>query len=209
MTLALPEQRLLVRRDQVVGLARLTARIAQPRVGAHLPEPELREQTVCGREQLGEPIGVLLFAGCTRVVSVQLALGHRRTFHEGDALPLHGVGDDHLGQVLHIVQCAERFLERSDVVAIAADDVPPERAELRLDVPEIADVAHPGVGLNLVVIDDGDDLAQASIRGRRQRLPELPFLQLAVAGEHKDAAFGAGKAVGQHHALRLRDAHPQ
>ena len=75
--------------------------------------------------------------------------------------------------------------------------------------PRLLTLLHPGVGLNLVVIDDGDDLAEAAIRGGRQRLPELPFLQLAVAGEHEDAALGAGEAVGQHHALRLRDAHAQ
>ena len=42
-----------------------------------------------------------------------------------------------------------------------------------------------------------------------ERLPELPFLQLAVAGQHEDAARRAGQAVGQRHPLGLRDAHAE
>src|SRR5690348_17702955 len=46
--------------------------------------------------------------------------------------------------------------------------------------------ADPGVGLDLVVIHNRDDLAQFQIRRGAERLPELPFLQLAVSGQHED-----------------------
>src|SRR5262245_61243426 len=55
MTLALPQQRLLVRGDQIVGLAWLSARIAETRFGAHLSKAEFRKETVRGFQQLGEP----------------------------------------------------------------------------------------------------------------------------------------------------------
>ena len=49
----------------------------------------------------------------------------------------------------------------------------------------------PRVRLHLVAVDDHGDLVQAAVRGRLERLPELPLLQLAVAGEHVDAARAA------------------
>ena len=55
----------------------------------------------------------------------------------------------------------------------------------------------PGVGLDLVVVDDDGDLVQAAVRGGLQRLPELALLQLAVAGEDVDAAAAAGQPVGE------------
>ena len=48
-----------------------------------------------------------------------------------------------LRPVRHRVERAERPLERGDVVAVAAADVPAERAELGLDVAEVADVVAP------------------------------------------------------------------
>ena len=42
----------------------------------------------------------------------------RRAFHEGDALALHGVGDDDLGLVGDVVEPAEGRLDRGRVVAV-------------------------------------------------------------------------------------------
>ena len=114
-----------------------------------------------------------------------------------------------LGRFSTSSRARKRPLERGDVVAVAPRDVPSEGAELGLDVAKVADARHPGVRLNLVVIDDGDDLTEAAIGGRAERFPELAFLQLAVAGEHEDAALDAGQTIGQHDALGLRDAHAQ
>ncbi len=70
---------------------------------------------------------------------------------------------------------------RAQIVTVRAFHVPSEGPELGGEVTEIADVSDPGVGLDLVVVDDDGDLAEAA-RGRRwKRLPDLPLLELAVA----------------------------
>ena len=57
--------------------------------------------------------------------------------------------------------------------------------------------------------DDRGDLAEALVRRLGQRLPELTLLELAVAGEHPDAAALAPEAGGASESLRLRDPHPE
>ncbi len=85
----------------------------------------------------------------------------------------------------------------------------PNVAELVLDRTEVADRRHERVGLELVVIDDDDDLGDLLVGDRLERLPDLPFLQLAVAGHHEHAAAAAGVAIGARHAVGLRDAHAE
>ena len=63
---------------------------------------------------------------------------------------------------------------------IPAADLPPKAAELSVEISEWADVFHPGIRLDLVVIDDDRNLIQAQFGGRRQRLPDLALLKLAV-----------------------------
>jgi hypothetical protein len=53
-------------------------------------------------------------------------------------------------------------------VAVAAADVPAEGAEFGFHVAQIADARHPGVGLDLVVVDHHHDLAQPAVGRRRQ-----------------------------------------
>src|SRR5207244_7209870 len=53
------------------------------------------------------------------------------------------------------------------------------------------------------------NLAELQVRGRAERLPELTFLQLAVAGQDEDAPRRAGQTVRKRHPLRLRDAHAE
>src|SRR5688572_9714449 len=59
------------------------------------------------------------------------------------------------------------------------------------------------------MVDDRDDLAEATRHRRAERFPQLPFLKLAVAGEHEDAALAAGQTIGNRHALGLGNAHPE
>ena len=44
------------------------------------------------------------------------------------------------------------------------------------------------------MVDDHGDLAEAAVRGRLERLPELALLELAVAGEHVDPTRAARAA---------------
>jgi hypothetical protein len=98
------------------------------------------------------------------VVGVQLAFPECGTFHERHAFALDGVGNDGLRPIDNRIQAAQRGLDLRDIVAIAPHDMPAKRAQLRVEVPQIVDVLDPGVGLNLVVVDDGDDLAEARVR---------------------------------------------
>ena len=207
MPFRLFDERPFVGGDQVVGLAWLTTRIPYPRFGRDGAQTELTEERVRGSKQLRNPGGVTLFVRRARVEAVQLSGFRRRPFHEADAFPLHRVGNDDLWLVGDAVQRAERALQRGNVVAVAADDVPPERAELGFDVTEITDGRHPGVRLNLVVIDDRHDLSETKVRGRSERLPELSFLELAVAGQHEDASWRTLQAIGQRHSLGFGDSH--
>jgi hypothetical protein len=59
------------------------------------------------------------------------------------------------------------------------------------------------------VIDDRDDVAQALVGDRLKRLPDLTFLQLAVAGHHHHSAAHAVVPVGARHAVCLREAHAE
>src|SRR5919201_1149342 len=90
-----------------------------------------------------------------------------------------------------------RRRERAQVVPVAARDRPSERATLRLQVADVADLVYPGVRLDQVPVDDHRDLVQAAVGGRLQRLPELPLLKLTVAGEDVRPARAAGEAVGE------------
>jgi hypothetical protein len=202
-------QRLLVGGDQVVGLARLAAGIADARRRGQRPEAEPGHETRGHRPQLLERGEIRRFGRRAGVIGVELAWRQRRALHEADALPLHGVGDDHLRHVGDRVERAEGALERRHVVPVDPADVPSERAQLGLEVAEVADLPHPGVGLDLVVVDDGDDLAESAVGGRSERLPELPFLQLPVTRQHEDAPRPPGQPVGDRHPLRLRDAHAE
>ena len=208
--LAQRDERLLVGAHEVVGLPRLAPRIANARLGGHGAETKLREARVGGGQQLLEPGRVLRLGRGSRVKEIEIGGAERGgPFHEAHAAPLDGVGNQHLGAIGHGVEGAEHALERVHVVAVAARDVPAERAQLLGQIAKRADLVHPGVGLDLVVVDDRGDLAEAARHRRAQRLPELPFLQLAVSGEHEDAARPAGETVGQGHALGLGDTHAE
>jgi transketolase len=58
-------------------------------------------------------------------------------------------------------------------MAVNADDVPSEGPQLRLEVAEVADLLHPGVGLDLVVVDDRHDLAD-TVKGKGVSFMEGP-----------------------------------
>ena len=89
-------------------------------------------------------------------------------------------------------------------MAVAARRHPTERACLLLQVADVADLVNPGIRLDAIAVDDHGDLVQAAIRRLLKRLPELPLLELAVAGEDVHASGPAGEAVGEREAPRLR-----
>ena len=92
---------------------------------------------------------------------------------------------------------------------VHAPDRPAEGAELLLDGTEIAYRRDLGIRLVFVVIDDNRDLTEPGICSRLERFPDLPFLELAVAGHDDDPAAVPGEALRPRHAVRLGDAHPE
>ena len=146
-----------------------------PGLGRDRAEPELGEQRVRRRQQLGQPGDVRrLRLGHPSDIAYSSPGASAGPSMKETPFPFTVSAMIDLRQVRHVVERAERPLERRDVVAVAARHVPAERAELRLEVAEVADVLHPGVRLNLVVIDDRDDLAQSAIRGRRSDSQNCP-----------------------------------
>ena len=133
---------------------------------------------------------------------------HGNVLHVADALALHGAGDHHQRLVararLHGVADGGR------IVAVDLDALPAEGAELfdqriemRVQIDDGADRDH------LVVVDEGDDVAELE-RGRHQGgFPGGAFLHLAV-GEHAvDDAVAALDAVGERHAHDHRQPVPE
>ena len=95
------------------------------------------------------------------------------------------------------------------IVPVARLDVPAERPQLRFELAECEDLLGRLVGLQLVPIDDRPQIPDALMRCRRERLPVLPFLKLAVAGHHDDAPAAAEEALRPRHAPSLRQAHAE
>jgi hypothetical protein len=145
------------------------------------------------------------------VVAVERGLGARQVLlglHERDTAALARVGDHDLRPLLALERL-QRLRERAQVVPVAVRDRPAERGELLLQVAEVADPVDPRVRLDEVAVDDRGDLVQPAIRRRLERLPELPLLELAVAGEDEDPAGAPERAVGEREPPCLRDAHPE
>ena len=90
------------------------------------------------------------------------------------------------GVVAALAEPREHVAQRRVVVPVAGRDLPAERAQLRLEVAEREDLLGRLVGLQLVAVDDDPEPAEPLVRGRLERLPVLPLLQLAVAGHHDD-----------------------
>ena len=103
----------------------------------------------------------------------------------------------------------ERRPQRRVVVTVDRLDVPAERAKLRLEIPERDDLLRPLVGLHLVAVDDDPQPAEPLVRGRLERLPVLPLLQLTVPGHHDDATRASEPPLRERDPAPLGDAHPE
>jgi hypothetical protein len=142
-------------------------------------------------------------------VEVIRLIAARQPFHERHAFALDGVGDQHFRTIGDGREVFEDVADGANVVAVGAPDFPAECAKFVLERTQIADRRDGRIGLQLVVIDDGDDLGEAFVRGGLQRFPDLPFLQLPVARHDDDAAATTGEAARTRHAVSLGDSHPQ
>src|SRR5688500_11621423 len=129
--------------------------------------------------------------------------------HEGHTLPFQRVGNQNLGAVCHRPECLEHALELAEIVAVAALDVPAERAKLCLEITEVDDFADRLVRLKLVVINDYVKVAQAVLNRVLQRLEILTFLQLSVSGQHEHSPTVFGVSLCPGHTATFGDSHPK
>lgn len=104
---------------------------------------------------------------------------------------------------------AERRVQFARRVAVATQDAPAEGAELRFQIAQVAHVGDPGVGLDLVVVDDHGQFAHCVVHRTGQRFPVLALLELAVARQDVDPTARAGQPVAEDHALGAGDAHAE
>src|SRR5262245_45896236 len=97
-------------------------------------------------------------------------------FHERHALALRGVRQD----AGWLCDCspvrAERARELLVIVAVDLDDVPAEIAPLRRKRLETERLLGAGQALNLVVVDDGHEAAEALVTRKVDRLPVRAFV---------------------------------
>ena len=84
--------------------------------------------------------------------------------HERDALPLDRVGDERLGPLAARTKAREDAAQRRVIVPVAGLDLPPERAQLRLEVAEREDLLGRLVRLQLVAVDDDPEPAEPVVR---------------------------------------------
>ena len=145
---------------------------------------------------------------CQRYVPPPV-LERARMLHERDALALDRPRDERLRRVVLLAEAREDVAQRGVVVPVAGLDRPAERAQLRLQVAERDDLLRRLVGLELVAVDDDPETAEPLVRRALQRLPVLPFLELAVAGHDDDAAAVPGEPLRERDPAPLGDPHAE
>ena len=135
--------------------------------------------------------------------------------HEGDALPLDGVGDD-AGRApfrpLHLFHGGDQGVE---IVAVDFQDMPAKGAPLfghlgeRIHaVSKISVLREPEL-LDLVIVHDGGQVVRLVIIGHPGHLPDLPLFDLAVTQQDPGVEVLAEPLRRQSHAERRAGPRPQ
>ena len=94
-------------------------------------------------------------------------------------------------------------------MAVAALDLPTERAQLLGEVSKREDLLGRLVRLELVPVDDHPEVPARLAGSRLQCLEVLTLLQFPVAGHHNDSAATTEQALCPRNASSFRDPHPQ
>ena len=91
--------------------------------------------------------------------------------HEGNALALDRVGNDHGGPVTGIVRIRQRGSQSVMVVAVQFNDMPAEGAPFRPQILQLQRLFTGVQTLHMVVVDDGHQILQPVVVGKQCRLP--------------------------------------
>src|SRR5687768_15782623 len=130
----------------------------------------------------------------------------RGRLHEGNTLALDRVCNEERGLV-RVLRGCKRPLDRAEVVAVEAVNVPAERLDNRFEISEAHDGADRTIRLPPVVVHDDGKVTHILMHRGAQRFVVLSFLQLAITGEHEDAPSFAEAALSPYHPPPLRDPH--
>ena len=135
----------------------------------------------------------------------------------GDGYPMWLRRTSRLGLSVTVFAALSAALERVEVVGDGAelDDVPAVGAETSGDVVAVGELGV-AVDRDVVVVVDGDELAEAEVAGERCGLVRHAFHEAAVAGDHERVVVdGTGAealaedALGERHADRVGEALPE
>ena len=129
--------------------------------------------------------------------------------HEGHALALDRVGEDHGRHALAGHGRIERGIQRREIVPVAAQHVPAEGLPFAGQVTQRHDLIGRAVKLDLVPVHDGGEVIQAELHGRSGRLPDGALIELAVAEHGVHARIGMIQLQADGDALRSGQADAQ
>ena len=130
---------------------------------------------------------VAQFLHCDSVLLVvrSLAVPADLVLHEGNALALNGLLNDHCGLVENSLSLVERSLDLVEVVTVDADNVPAESLELLVDGVRRHNLGYLAVDLETVVINDCNQIIKLIVSREHCSLPYLTLLDLAIS-EHSE-----------------------
>jgi hypothetical protein len=115
------------------------------------------------------------------------------------------VRDDDLRLPAHALRLLDGVDERGDVVAVAFEDVPVERAVLVGERLERHHVLGAAVDLDHVAVDDAGEIVELELGGGHHRLPMEAALVLAVARDDVGAVVLAVHLRRERHPGALRE----
>ena len=124
------------------------------------------------------------------------------TLHEGHALALDRVGEDHSRYALAGHSRIERGIERREIVPVAAQHVPAEGFPLAGQVTQRHDFVGRAVELDFVPVHNGGEVIEPELHGRGGRLPDGALIELAVTEHGVHARIGMVQLQAEGHALR-------
>ena len=129
--------------------------------------------------------------------------------HEGYALPLDGVGDDHAGRTPMRLRIAHGVIEGAHVMTVAALRIPAEALPFFLKISQGHHLVAGAVELYAVAVHDGNQVVCAEFGGGHGRFPHGALIELAIAGDGIYARTAAADTKRQRHAQRRGKTHPQ
>ena len=127
-------------------------------------------------------------------------------FHEGNALALDRLGQDHSGLALHGLGLCECSLNGFEIMAVDLDDVGTKGGELLIQRLGGHNIAGAAVDLQAVDVHDGAEVIELILGSGHEGFPNLTFGHFAVAQDGIDAVILVLYLTGQSHADSNGDA---